>query len=145
MLEFILKLGLWLMRRLSIGQKLLLLLVVSVGPSLALVLVHELIGSVGSGSMYLAAAAGFLALYLGAAFYQSVSVDLAQVRRAMDELVQGNLRFKPTVQGKDEYAALLGAAGRIGTHISSMVANVRSNAAFVAHAGHSLAGGNREL
>jgi methyl-accepting chemotaxis protein len=133
------------MRRLSNGQKLLLLLVVSIGPLLTLVLVHELIGSVGSGVMYLAAVAGFFALYLGVVFYQSVGADLAQVQQAMDALVQGNLRFKPTVLGNDEYAALLSAAGQIGTHISSMVANVRSNAAFVAHAGHSLAGGNREL
>ncbi len=145
MLEFILKPGLWLMRHLSNGQKLLLLLVISIGPLLTLVVVHELSGSVGSGSMYLAAAAGFLSLYLGAAFYQSVGADLAQVQQAMNALVQGNLRFKPTVQGNDEYAALLSAAGHIGTRISSMVANVRSNAAFVAHAGHSLAGGNREL
>ncbi len=133
------------MRRLSTGQKLLLLLLVSAGPLLTLVLAYQLIGSVGAGLMYLAAVASLVALYLGAAFYQSVSTDMAQVQQAMDALVQGNLRFKPTAQGTDEYAALLSAAGRIGTHISSMVANVRSNAAFVAYAGHSLAGGNREL
>ena len=145
MLEFILKPGLWLMRHFSIGQKLMLLLLMSVGPLVATVLVHVLSGSVGSGLVYLAAIAAFVLLYLGVAFYQTVSADLAQVQQAMDALVQGNLRFKPTVQGSDEYAALLSAVGRIGTHISSMVANVRSNAAFVAYAGHSLASGNREL
>jgi len=87
MLEFILKPGLWLMRHFSIGQKLMLLLLMSVGPLVATVLVHVLSGSVGSGLVYLAAIAAFVLLYLGVAFYQTVSADLAQVQQAMDALV----------------------------------------------------------
>lgn len=145
MLEFSLKPGLWLMRRLSTGGKLAVLLLISVGALAALVLAHAFMASVGAGLNSVVVFSGLLAIYLGVAFYAAVSGDLKQVQLAMDHLVQGNLRFKPVVQGQDEYAALLATTDRIGTSISSMVANVRSNAAFVAHAGKSLASGNREL
>jgi uncharacterized phage infection (PIP) family protein YhgE len=48
-------------------------------------------------------------------------------------------------RGQDELGGLALSTGKIGATVSSMVANVRSNAAFVAHAGKSLATGNREL
>lgn len=51
----------------------------------------------------------------------------------------------PVVRGQDEISGLLTMAAQLGSSISALVANVRSNAAFVAHAGQSLAAGNREL
>ncbi len=145
MLDYFLKPGLWLMRRLPTGGKLLVLLVLSVGALAALVFTHEFMAPVGSVLIAVAVLAGLLSLYLGLAFYVAVSADLKQVHQAIDQLVQGNLRFKPVVQGQDEYAVLLTSTGRVGASISSMVANVRSNAAFVAHSGQSLVNCNREL
>jgi ABC-type Na+ efflux pump permease subunit len=113
MLEFLLMPGLWLMRRLSTGGKLFVLLVISVGVLAALVVTQAFMAPVGAMLTGVAVLAGLLSIYLGVAFYVAVSSDLKQVQQAMDHLVQGNLRFKPVVQGQDEYTALLTALGAL--------------------------------
>ncbi|TXT37723.1 MAG: methyl-accepting chemotaxis sensory transducer [Comamonadaceae bacterium] len=145
MLAYLLKPALWLMLRFSNGGKLLLLLGLSVGPVGVLAVLQRVSTDMAALWVDVVAWAALLVLYLGCAFYVTLTTELKQLQQVMGQLVQGNLRFKPQVQGKDDLAELLLLAGQLGTHISSMVANVRSNAAFVAHAGQSLANGNRNL
>lgn len=84
-------------------------------------------------------------LYFLVALHYSVSHDLKIVLGAARQLVAGDLRLNLPTPGEDELGQLTGAMGQVGRTVSAMVANVRSNAAFVAYAGNSLARGNHNL
>ena len=137
-----------LMRSLRLSSKLLLLSVVMLVPALLgllPLLVTDLSGRAASVLLWCTSAFLVAALYLLLGFYRSLSLDLYQVRHAMDLMVRGDLRVNTVVRGSDELADLAASASKIGATVSAMVANVRSNAAFVAHSGQSLAAGNRAL
>ena len=140
--------GQWLMRRLGLGGKLCLLALLLLTPAMATLLQYAQMQSLGVDATWLAWLSGLcvvLGAYFLCAFYASFSADLRQVRQAMDTMVRGDLRLSLNLQGRDELGQLALATGKIGATVSAMVANVRSNAAFVAHAGTSLAHGNRAL
>jgi methyl-accepting chemotaxis protein len=127
--------GAWLMRRLHLSGKLIVILVVMLLAYAAL----EWGGMVG-GTLGLA-----VLVYLMAAFYFSFMADLRRVIRFMEQTAHGNLREKVHIRGRDELAEMAQAMqGMVGS-LSVMVASIRSNSALVAHAGQSLAAGNREL
>lgn len=140
--------GLLLMRRIRLGAKLLLIAVLLMTPPV-LMLAHFLLtepGGAGASLIaYLSATCLLLALYFLLAMYRSFTQDLEQVSKAMTQLLQGDLRLKLQPRGRDELAELAVAVTRMGATVSAMVANVRSNSAFVAYAGKSLATSNREL
>lgn len=107
---------------------------------------------IGSGSaaafetvVILCALDALVLTYCLAAFYRSITEDLGQVTRATNQMVAGDLRLTVTSRSQDELGQLLLSVGQLGRTVSAMVANVRSNAAFVSYAGQSLARGNREL
>ena len=127
--------GVWIMRRMHLGGKLLSLLILMI---LSLVAVEW--GAVWVEALFVAAL-----LYLMAAFYLSFTADLRRLMQFMDETAHGNLRDKLQVHGRDELAQMALAMQRMAGSLSGMVASVRSNSALVAHAGRSLAAGNREL
>jgi methyl-accepting chemotaxis protein len=144
----VLKPGLHLMRRLSFAAKLALIAVLALLPALSLI--WQLVLGSGSGTAAMAVTVlGVLdvgaLLYVLAAFHRSVSVDLGQVMHATDQMVAGDLRLKIDQNSKDEFGQLLTSMGHLGRTISAMVANVRSNAAFVAHSSQSLARASRDL
>ncbi|OYY39391.1 MAG: chemotaxis protein [Polaromonas sp. 35-63-35] len=137
-----------LLRRLRLAGKLALLGFVAALPLLVLAL-QLLLGS-GSfsspGSMLATGSVGLLVLlYFLLAFHRSLAQDLQQVILATRQLVAGDLRLDLTRRGEDEAGQLAQAMGELGRTLSGMVANVRSNAAFVAHSGQSMAIGNRDL
>lgn len=127
--------GIWLMRRLPLAGKLLVLLAVVL---LALLVDH--FWGLAAGLALLAVLA-----YLMLAFYVSFMADLRRVMHVMEQTAQGNLRETLQLQGSDEVAAMAQALKVMVGSLSSMVASIRSNSALVAHAGQSLAAGNREL
>ncbi|WP_372657321.1 methyl-accepting chemotaxis protein [Hydrogenophaga sp.] len=86
-----------------------------------------------------------LLLYFMWAFYKSFIIDLRKVLSVMRMTAAGNLRAHPTIRGSDEVAELATLQERMTASLSAMVAEVRSNSALVAHAGKSLALGNRDL
>jgi methyl-accepting chemotaxis protein len=139
--------GVWLMRKMRLSGKVLLLGFVFFIP-LVLTLIQGAMSVSTSGSGLLAGVTA-LCLALGGyfllAFYSSVAQDLHQVTLAMNKLVQGDLRLDLVSGVGDEFASLGSATAKMGATVSSMVANVRSNAAFVAHSGQSLAASNRSL
>ena len=140
--------GLQVMRRLSFAAKLTLIAVLSLLPALSLVW-QLLIGSGSSAAAMIVAIMGVIdvvaLVYVLLAFHRSVSEDLGQVMRATDQMVAGDLRLSIRHTGHDELARLLASMQSLGQTISAMVANVRSNAAFVAHSGQSLARASRDL
>ncbi len=140
--------GLWLMRRLRLAGKLALLLVFLAAPTVMVLGQYLLSASAQEGVPALVWISGIcimVALYLLFSFIHSMSRDLAQVTQALGQLVRGDLRVNLTIEGQDELAELASSTLQIGTTVSSMVANVRSNAAFVTYSGKSLAASNREL
>ena len=143
----LLGLGLGLMRNLSLGGKLALVAVLSVLP-LLLVLGQLVLGDgskPGLASVLVLCAMAGLLVYFLVALYLSVTQDLGVVMKAVDRMVLGDLRQTLSTSGQDELGRLVGAVGQLGRNVSAMVANVRSNAAFVSHAGKSLARGSSDL
>jgi len=92
-----------------------------------------------------ALACGLLLAYLGAALAAGLSTDLRNLADAMEAAARGDLSRNAAAAGRDEPALLAAALERMVVTLSSMVADIRSNAALVAHAGHSLAADNRAL
>jgi methyl-accepting chemotaxis protein len=71
--------------------------------------------------------------------------DLRRVIHFMEQTAQGNLRLQAHVDGHDEISVMAQSMKGMVGRLSAMVASIRSNSALVAHAGQSLAAGNREL
>jgi methyl-accepting chemotaxis protein len=84
-------------------------------------------------------------LYLMAAFHRSATQDIAQMVQMVDRMVAGDLRQTALARSRDELGAMVTALGQLGRTVSAMVANVRGNAAFVAHAGQSLSRDSADL
>lgn len=144
----VLKPGLFLMRHLPFAGKLALLAVLALMPALSL-LWQLILGQGSSAAAMVVTVLGVLDVlalfYVLIAFHVSVSSDMDQVLRATRQMVAGDLRLKVEASGQDEFGQLLDSITQLGRTISAMVANVRSNAAFVAHAGQSLAHASRDL
>ena len=141
--------GIWLMRRMRFAGKLMLLAGVCVVP--LLVVAWQLLGDVDPNTSFIRVAVAngvglTLLVYFSGALYRSVAQDLGQLIVATEKMVAGDLRLNPAVnRSQDELGSLSIAMGQLSRTLSGMVANVRSNAAFVAHSGKSLAIGNRDL
>ena len=86
-----------------------------------------------------------LVAYLMMSFFLSFIIDFRHVVEVMRKTASGNLRSHVTVRGSDELAELSILLEKMNASLSAMVAEVRSNSALVAHAGKSLALGNRDL
>ncbi len=140
--------GLNLMRHMRVAAKLLLLAVVLLAPCAVLLIryfLSETPASTGAWTLWICVALLFLAVYFLLALHASLVQDLAQINEALKKIVSGDMRVTLASRGGDELTELARRTAEIGTTISAMVANVRSNAAFVAHSGSSLAAGYREL
>ena len=140
---FFLRPGVWLMRRLHLGGKLLLLGAVAGGLVLSLV---WLAGAADRVVVWAWAALGLLVLgYLLLSLYLSQTGTLRRITRAMEQVSQGDLRARVAIQGHDELARMAQLLDGMVLTLSCMVADIRSNAALVAHAGQVLAHDSRAL
>ncbi len=147
-LSYLLKPGVSLLRRLRFSGKLVVLAFLSLLPALAVVaqLVWGGMPDSRLTAVLWSIVLGFaLLVYFLLAMHRSMSHDLAQVIAASNKMLAGDLRLSLDLTGRDEFGALGVSVAQLGRTISGMVANVRSNAAFVAHAGQSMAVGNRLL
>jgi len=136
--------GVWLMRRLRLRGKLLLLAASSLLPQAFIWMVS---GPPSASAWVLGIELGGAALlvYLMLSFYVSFMSDFRQVLASMEQTASGNLRTVLKANGSDELADVTRLLDRMVGNLSAMVAEVRSNSALVAHAGKSLATGNRDL
>ncbi|NMM77035.1 methyl-accepting chemotaxis protein [Acidovorax sp. SRB_24] len=136
--------GVWCMRRLRLPAKLLTL---AAAWSAALVAVAALPGLGASNVVIWGVLAGcaVAGLYAVAALYASLAGDLGDLAAAMEQTTEGDLCARVPVRGRDELSAVARLLDRMVLTLSAMVADIRSNAALVAHAGQSLAVDNRAL
>ena len=130
------------MRRLRFSAKLALLGGVAV---LALLAVAGVQGWGPRATWGVCGVAVLATAYLATAFQASVAGDLRRLSGVMERTAQGDLCSRAEVRGRDELAHMGEQLNRMVYTLSSMVADIRSNAALVAHAGQSLAADNREL
>jgi methyl-accepting chemotaxis protein len=86
-----------------------------------------------------------LLLYLMLCFYRSLMVDLRRLGYAMQQVAEGHLRAVVTVRSNDELGDLAAKVRGMVGGVSSMVAEVGSSAALLAHSGKVLAAGTAEL
>jgi methyl-accepting chemotaxis protein len=141
--------GIWLMRRMRFAGKLMLLAGVCALPLMAVAWLALGKANPGASFITVAIANGVglaLLVYFLLALHRSVAQDLGEVILATEKMVAGDLRLSLVEhRSQDEFGSLIVAMGQLSRTLSGMVANVRSNAAFVAHSGKSLAVGNRNL
>lgn len=136
--------GIWLLRRFRLFSKLTWLGCGWLG-ALALLTGLALRGVPPEVVWSASALCAAFAVYALLALYASLSSDLTALARAMEQTTQGNLCVQVPVRGSDEFAGLALLLDRMVIALSGMVANIRSNAALVAHAGYGLAQDNRAL
>lgn len=127
--------GLWLLGRLHWLGK------------FAVVSVAALAASIGGalGGLPVALGGAGVLLYLLAALCAGQAEALKQLRQAMERTAAGDLRAHTRVDTRDELGELSGLLERMVESLSAVVADIRSNAALVAHAGRSLTVDSRAL
>ena len=97
-------------------------------------------------AILLGAVAGLLLLvYAIVSFYRAFAIDLGRLDYTMQQLALGNLQVAASVRSNDEIGKLAVVLRAMIHNVSTMVAAVGSDAALVAHAGHELSAGNRDL
>ena len=135
---------LWVLRRCKLSAKLLIV-------GLIALLVMALFWTVAAlqldtASQLLLAGAGVLVFaYVLFGVYRNIAYEIGRLTRAMDQAAQGNLTHRITASGKDELADMARLLDAMVVALSSMVAEIRSNAALVTQAGHTLTQDNRAL
>ena len=139
---FILRPGIWLMRRLRFSAKLALLAGVAV---LAQMLVAGVQGMGWQVHWWVSGLAVLAVVYLAVALRISVIQDMRQLSMSMHRAAHGDLCARVQLKGADELAHMGLQLDRMVLTLSAMVADIRSNAALVAHAGQTLASDNLEL
>ncbi len=141
-------LGMAVLRRLSYANKIALIGFLSAMPILV-VLWAFFLGTEPKAAFQivvaLCVADAVVLVYVLLAFAVSVSQDMAQLTQAMNRMMAGDLRQPPLSNNRDELGAVMASMGALGRTVSAMVANVRGNAAFVAHAGKSLSRDSQDL
>ncbi|MGN1055122.1 MAG: methyl-accepting chemotaxis protein [Comamonas sp.] len=134
----------WLLRKCSLAGKLGLLslfFVLAVG---AMAAVHYL-GMDDRLMPVVAGACAALFFYVLWGVYQNLSSEIAHIIQAMELAAKGDLTFRLKAQGSDELAQMNRLLDNMVVALSSMVAEIRSNAALVSQAGHSLTQDNQAL
>ena len=89
--------------------------------------------------------AGALFLYVVWAFQAVLMQQLGQLSRAMAQATAGDLTVRVEAQGRDELAQMAQLLDKMVIALSSMVADVLSNAALVSHTGATLLQDNQLL
>jgi methyl-accepting chemotaxis protein len=84
-------------------------------------------------------------LYSLLALHLSTHQDLQQMVQTVERMLQGDMRNKPVEPRRDELGHVVGTLALLGRTISTMVADVRSNSAFVAYSSRSLAHDSQDL
>ena len=140
--SFFLRPGIALFRRCRLPTKVAIL---ALAATTALLTVAAVPGQGAAGSFTAAGLGALVVFYLAWCLQSSLSSDLARLLRLTERTAQGDLRARSDIVGRDELAQLAVQLDRMVLTLSSMVADIRSNAALVSHAGESLAADNRAL
>ena len=138
----VLRPGIWLMDRFALGGKFAVL-----GASMAIALGLSARAQAGSsGAMWtVCGVAAVVVAYLLVCLWQSLARSVAELDKVMNSVAQGDLAVRATVSGRGQVAQLGGRLNQMVLTLSSMVADIRSNAALVSHAGQQLLQDNQQL
>ncbi|SDL98491.1 Methyl-accepting chemotaxis protein [Oryzisolibacter propanilivorax] len=128
--------GIWLMRRLRLGGRLLLLVALAIA---ALALLAALRASSTGMIWSVFGACAALLAYLGGALWASVVPGLRHLAQGVARAAEGDLCSRVGFQGNSELAQLGQQLDRMVLALAAMVADVRSGAALVAQEGRNLA------
>lgn len=134
--------GIPLFRKLRLGYKSLLLGTATYGSSL--LFAHALFSN-SAFYMGIAALAVVICLFSWWTFHASMKSDLLQLQIALEQVHAGDLRSPPTVNGHDELATLAFELKGVMLTLSSVSAEIRSNAALVSQIGGQLNNQSKEL
>lgn len=142
----ILRPGRWLLRKFQIPLQLALLIVVAIA---GLVLVATIATGGATAQVdriwWSVLGAALLTTYLTGAFAVEILSDINSLNSAMKLATSGDLRARAGLTGAGELPELGRLLDAMVLTLSAMVANVRSNAALVSHAGEALFEDNRAL
>ena len=134
--------GVWLLGRVGLGGRVLCLAVVATAALLALAAAQAWLPQ----AVWPLCLAFVVAIaYLAAALWAGVATPLARLRDALERAAQGDLCARAGLTGSDELALLGVQLDHLVLGLSGAVADIRSNAALVGHAGASLAQDNAAL
>ncbi len=138
----VLRPGIWLMDRFALAGK---FVAVAVATALAL-WVAGAAQAWPAGAMWTACLlVGGAVLYLLLCLWRSLAHGVAELDRVMDSVAHGDLTVRAAVPGRGQVAQLGSRLNLMVLTLSSMVADIRSNAALVAHAGQQLLQDNQQL
>ena len=138
----VLRPGIWLMDRFALAGK---FAAVAVATALAL-WVAGAAQAWPAGAMWAACmVVGGAVLYLLLCLWRSLAHGVAELDRVMDSVAHGDLTVRAAVPGRGQVAQLGSRLNQMVLTLSSMVADIRSNAALVAHAGQQLLQDNQQL
>lgn len=133
----------WFWRYFSLRNKFYLLSLLGVVVATMPLLAANLWGS--SGGWAVALASIFFFLYTSAALHEELAAPVQRLAVGVERVGAGDLNVRIPVTGSDELAQMGQGIDTMVRQLSSMVADVRSNAALVAHAGQVLSRDNRAL
>lgn len=135
---------LWCLRRCRLAMK--LVLVGLVATTVMGTLAYAALAGWDAASILALLVGGSLGfLYTLHAVYRNVSYEVRRLIAAMEQVAHGNLAHRITATGKDELASLARLLDSVVVTLSSMVAEIRSNAALVTQASHTLSQDHQAL
>lgn len=135
---------LWILRRCKIAGKLVWLVLSGLWVMAALW--AGAVTKVDADALLALAVMGAMSfLYVAYCVYRNIAYEIQRLLSAMEQAAHGNLTHRITASGKDELADMARLLDSMVVALSSMVAEIRSNAALVTQAGHSLTQDNLAL
>lgn len=135
--------AMWMLKRLGLKGKFALVSVLGVGSIAA---VCWAANDLAAGqAMLVALAAAVVLLYFLWALQCSLARQLSQLAQAMEKTTIGDLTVRVEPEGQDELAQMARLLDKMVVALSSMVADILSNAALVSYTGSSLLRDNELL
>ena len=135
--------AMWVLKRLGLKGKFVLVSALGIGSMAVACWAARALESGRAVLVALAAAAVFL--YFLWALQSSLSRQLGRLARAMEKTTVGDLTVRVEPEGQDELAQIAQLLDKMVVSLSSMVADILSNAALVSYTGASLLRDNEQL
>lgn len=135
---------LWVLRRMTLARKLLL---VALSGLIAMGAVFGVPhwGMGANAQKWVLAIGALWFLYVLHGVYCNIAYEMRRLLQAMEQTAQGDLTSRLTASGSDELADMARLLDTMVVALSSMVAEIRSNAALVTQAGQALTHDNQAL
>ena len=134
--------GVWILSRLTLRNRLLLLVGLIALATLPALWSLAHLGPLGG---VLQGLAGGIAIYFALCVRSDVSYQMDRMQQALHRTTTGDLATRVDFSGSDELSQLGRHSEAMNQSLSAVVAHIRSNTALVAYSSQGLANGNRDL